>query len=103
MATRIIKIEDVPQDLAALIRRMHERGEYVVITDHDGPVAYLNLAFRPDLRGRAPGAPADALPEPGKPQVSFGKLTSVPGVNARWGQRMVTAEEIYEELRGAFP
>jgi hypothetical protein len=103
MAT-ILKIEEVPQDLATLIHRMRERRESVVIKDGEGPLAYLTLAFRPDpkevgLEGCASGTPQ----EPFGPRVSYSKRTGLPVVNGRPGQRMVTAEEIYEELRGTFP
>jgi hypothetical protein len=67
MAIRIIKIEDTPAGLAALIRRMYERDECILIKDGEDSVAYLNLAYRPDLWGRAPGIPADAPPQPAKP------------------------------------
>ena len=103
MAT-ILKIEEVPQDLATLIRRMRERRESVVIKDGEGPLAYLTLAFRPDpkevgLEGCASGTPQ----EPFGPRVSYSKGTGLPVVNPRPGQRMVTSEEIYQELRATFP
>jgi hypothetical protein len=98
--TTILKIEEVPQDLATLIHRMRERREYVVIKDGEGPLAYLTLAFRPDPKEvGVEGTPE----EPFGPRVSYSKGTGLPVVNPRPGQRMVTSEEIYEELRGTFP
>jgi hypothetical protein len=102
--TTILKIEDVPQDLATLIRRMRERREAVVIKDDEGPVAYLTLAYRPDLKELSAEDCACSTPEePFGPRVSCSKGTGLPVVNPRPGQRMVTSEEIYEELRRTFP
>jgi hypothetical protein len=103
MAT-ILKIEDVTQDLATLIRRMRERRESVVIKDDEGPVAYLTLACRPDPKEMsAEDCACGTSQEAFDPHVSYSKGTGLPVVNPRPGQRMVTSEEIYEELRGTFP
>ena len=104
MNTIILTMEEATQDLATLIRRMRERHEYVVVKDGEGPLAYLTLAFRPDPKEvgtrDCKGGPSQ---EPSDPRVSYSKRTGLPVVNARPGQRMVTSEEIYEELRGTFP
>ena len=103
MAT-ILKIEDISQDLATLIRRMRERREAIVIKDDEGPVAYLTLAYRPDPKEMSAEDSACGTPEePFGPRVSYSKRTGLPVVNPRPGQRIVTSEEIYEELRGTFP
>ena len=102
MSTKL-KIEELPQELAALFRRMHERDECIVVIDDKGPVAYLNLAFRPDLKQWGNQDFSDfPIPEP-VPRVSCdNKGRSV--VNCGFGKRLVTEEEIYEELRGGgFP
>jgi hypothetical protein len=104
MNTIVLTMEEAVQDLATLIRRMREHRESVVVKDGEGPLAYLTLAFRPDpkdvgVQGCASGTPD----EPFGPRVSYSKGTGLPVVNARPGQRMVTSEEIYEELRGTFP
>ena len=73
-------MEEAEQSLAALIRHMRDHREYVVVKDTKGPLAYLTLAVRPeDIRAKESNH------------------------NARAGQRMVTSEEIYEELRNSFP
>jgi hypothetical protein len=102
--TTILKIEEVPQDLATLIHRMRERREAVVIKDGEGPLAYLTLAFRPDpkevgVEGCEEGKPLERK----GPRVVYNPRTGLPVVTARPGARMVTAEEIYEELRGSGP
>jgi len=103
MAT-ILKIEDVPEDLATLIRRMRELREYVVIKDDEGPLAYLTLAFRRDPKeGGAQGCAEDAPLEHTGPRVIRSPRTGFSVVAARPGARMITAEEIYEELRGSGP
>jgi hypothetical protein len=90
MNTIVLTIEEAAQDLATLIRRMHQRRESVVVKDGEGPLAYLTCAE---------GTPE----EYSGPRVSYSKRTGLPVVNPRPGQRMVTSEEIYEELRGTFP
>src|SRR6266436_687512 len=98
--TTILKIEEITQDLATLIQRMRERREAVVIKDDEGPVAYLTLAYRPDLKELSDEDCACSTPEePFGPRVSYSKGTGLPVVNPSPGQRMVTSEEIYEELR----
>jgi hypothetical protein len=104
MNTIVIRIEEAAQDLATLIRRMLEHRESVVVKDGEGPLAYLTLAFRPDPKEVGAQACAEGTPqEYSGPRVGYSKGTGLPVVNARPGQRMVTSEEIYEELRGTFP
>ncbi len=92
METRILKIEDVPRDLAALIHRMRRRGDCMVIKDATAPVAYLNLALRPDIKRPTPEE-AGVHPEP---QVVYNRRTGLPEETARLGARMITSEEIRE-------
>jgi hypothetical protein len=104
MNTIVLTIEEAAQDLATLIRRMHQRRESVVVKDGEGPLAYLTLAFRPDPAEMGAQTCAEGTPEEySGPRVSYSKRTGLPVVNPRPGQRMVTSEEIYEELRGTFP
>ena len=104
MNTIVLTMDEAAQDLAALIRRMHERRENFVIKDGEGPLAYLTLAFRPDPKevGAQECAEGTSQESP-MPRVSYSKRTGLPVVNATPGQRMVTSEEIYEELRRTFP
>jgi hypothetical protein len=83
---------------------MRERREAVVIKDGEGPLAYLTLAFRPDpqemgVEGCAGNKPLERT----GPRVIYSPRTGLPVVTARPGARMITAEEIYEELRGSGP
>ncbi|MFL6601647.1 MAG: hypothetical protein ACJ8R9_09970 [Steroidobacteraceae bacterium] len=104
MNTIVITMEEATQDLATLIRGMRERRECVVVKDGEGPLAYLTLAFRPDpAEAGVLARSKDGPEEYAGPRVSYSKGTGLPVVNARPGQRMVTSEEIYEELRGTFP
>ena len=104
MNTIVLTMDEAAQDLATLIRRMRERREYVVIKDGEGPLAYLTLAFRPDPKEVGAQECAEGTPQESPvPRVSYSKRTGLPVVNGRPGQRMVTSEEIYEELRGTFP
>jgi hypothetical protein len=104
MNTIVLTLEEAAQDLATLIRRMRERREYVVVKDGEGPLAYLTLAFRPDPKEVAAEGCAEGTPvERTGPRVIYSPRTGLPVVTARPGARMVTAEEIYEELRGSGP
>lgn len=104
MNTIVLTMDEANQDLATLIRRMRERREYVVVKDGEGPLAYLTLAFRPDPKEVGTQAYAEGTPqERTGPRVVYSPLTGLPVVTARPGARMVTAEEIYEELRGSWP
>jgi hypothetical protein len=100
MNTIVLTIEEAAQDLAALIDRMRERRECIVVKDGDGPLAYLTLAFRPDPKEVGVQGCAEAY---SGPRESYSSGTGLPVVNPWPGQRMVTSEEIYEELRGSFP
>ena len=103
MNTIVLTLEEAAQDLAALIRRMRERREYVVVKDGEGPLAYLTLAFRPEPNEVAAQGCAPGTSERTRPRVIYSPRTGLPVVTARPGARMVTAEEIYEELRGSGP
>jgi hypothetical protein len=109
MNTILMTMEEAEQSLAALIRRMRECREYVVVKDDEGPLAYLTLAFRPDpnetyVEYREESKPeGESEPEYNGPRLCYSKYSNAPVVNGRPGHRMVTSEEIYEELRNSFP
>ena len=104
MNTIVLTLDEAAQDLATLIRRMREQRESVVVRDSEGPLAYLTLAFRPDPNEAAAEAYPEGTDQEGPiPRVSYSKGTGLPVVNGRPGQRIVTSEEIYEELRGSGP
>jgi len=109
MDTIVLTLEEAEQSLARLVQRMREDHLAVVVKDGEGPVAYLTLAWRlKDFNG---GESAGDAPDPSaefqQPHVGqrYGvdKQTGCPVVNGRQGQRMITAEEIYEVLRTEFP
>jgi len=98
-----LKLDELPSEVAALIRRMHDRDECIVVKDDEGPVAYFNLAYRPDLGNKDTRDFWDVpLPEANPPIVYEGPRR-VPTANLRIGARLVTSEEINEELREDFP
>ncbi|MEA3182437.1 MAG: hypothetical protein QOI59_5960 [Gammaproteobacteria bacterium] len=81
MDTIVLTLDEAEQSLAGLIRQMRAHRGYVVVKDCEGPLAYLTLAVRPE----------------------DWKDTDSRAFNGRPGQRMVTSEEIYEELRNSLP
>jgi|SRR5882724_6028332 len=104
MNTIVLTLDEAAQDLATLIRRMRERREDVLVKDSEGPLAFLTLASRPDRKKAvALGCTEGSAQECPNPRVSYSKVTGLPVVNARPGARKITAEEIYEELRGSGP
>jgi hypothetical protein len=109
MDTIVLTMEEAEQSLAELIRQMLEQRASVVIKDAEGPLAYLTLAlrFRDCEGGENAPEPTDPSAEFQRPyvgpRVGCNKDTGLPVVNGRPGQRFVTSEEIYEELRRDFP
>jgi hypothetical protein len=109
MNTIVLDLNDVAQDLAAVIRRLREFGDRAVLVDAAGPLAEITPVVRSDgieadqTRSAGTAASDGKLPERTGPRVVYSKLTGLPVVTARPGERMVTSEEIYEELRGSFP
>ena len=105
----MLTMEEAEQSLANLIRQMQQHRNSVVIKDSEGPLAYLTLSLRlRDCEGGVNGSdPTDPSAEFQRPyvgpRVSCNKHTGLPVVNGRPGQRFVTREEIYEELRRDFP
>jgi len=109
MDTIVLTLDEAEQSLAELVRQMREHRNAVVIKDAEGPLAYLTLAWRvEDFKGDGgTSEPADRSAEFQQPyvgpRVSYNRDIGLPVVNGRPGQRMVTSEEIYEELRRDFP
>ena len=108
MDTIVLTLEEAEQSLARLVQRMREDHLAVVVKDAEGPVAYLTLAWRlKDCGGGGGGDVPDPSAEFQQPHVGqrYGvdKQTGCSVVNGSPGQRMVTAEEIYEFLRTDFP
>jgi hypothetical protein len=110
MNTIVISIEEAAQDLAAVIRRLRECGNCAVLVDTAGPLAEITPVLQSDAAGTDDGTPSSGTalsdekpPERTEPRVGYSKLTGLPVITARPGERMVTSEEIYEELRGSFP
>ena len=109
MDTIVLTLDEAEQSLAGLVQRMREDHLSIVIKDSEGPLAYLTLAWR--LRGSNGSEGAGDSPDPSaqfqQPHVGqrYGvdKRTGCPVVNGSPGQRIVTAEEIYEFLRAEFP
>jgi hypothetical protein len=88
-----IKIEEAPETCATLIRRMHDLDECIVVRDDKAAMAYFSLARRPDVTWAA-DEDMGVHPRTG-PRVVYNPRTGLPVVTARFGARMVTAEEIY--------
>ena len=109
MDTIVLTMEEAEQTLAELVRGMRRNRNAVVVKDAEGPLAYLTLAWRvEDCKGDEGASeladPSTEFQQPHVgPRVSYNQNTGLPVVHARPGQRMVTSEEIYEELRRDFP
>lgn len=109
MNTIVINIHEAAQDLAGIIQRLRECGGRVVLTGEGGPLAEITLvgqsnSIRTDARQQPPSAAEldEDIREWG-PRVVLSEISGLPIVAGRPGQRMVTSEEIYEELRGSGP
>jgi hypothetical protein len=78
-------------------------GEYVGPTPEIVPLMQSNLARSEEMQSpRATGSDGQPDEEIG-PRAVYSKRTGLPVVVAKPGQRMVTSEDIYEELRGSGP
>ena len=108
MYTIDITLDEAARDLAGVIRRLRECGGRVVLTGADGPLAEItpvtrsNTASVDELRS-ATEADLDQDMREWGPRVVISEISGLPVVARRPGQRMVTSEEIYEELRGSGP
>jgi len=88
--SRKLKIEEMPKELAVLLRGMHDCDECIVFLDDKGPVAYLSLAFRPDINKALDKVRNGLEGDPGARTPEFGK-------------RMITGEETREMILTGFP
>jgi antitoxin (DNA-binding transcriptional repressor) of toxin-antitoxin stability system len=109
MNTIDITLDEAALDLAGVVRRLREDGGLVILTDGGLPLAEIipltrsNAARAEELQLQG-GAESGCQPdEEVGPRAVYSKRTGLPVVVARPGQRMVTSEEIYEELRGSGP
>jgi antitoxin (DNA-binding transcriptional repressor) of toxin-antitoxin stability system len=109
VSTIDITLDKAALDLVGVVRRLCEHGGLVILTDGGLPLAEIvplmqsNLARSEEMQ--SPGATgSDGQPdEEIGPRAVYSKRTGLPVVVAKPGQRMVTSEEIYEELRGSGP
>ena len=106
MMTIDIALDEAAQDLAGVIRRLREIGGRVVLKDDGGPVAEITLVVRSNPIGANATQSVNSVESEMQPQESRyvrSEFTGLWVVAGRPGQRMVTSEEIYEELRGSGP
>ena len=108
MNTMVISLEEAAKDLAAVIHRLEDCGGRVVLMGPGGPLAEISSVAQGGSRHlETPLAAANEADgehrERTRPRVVYSKLTGLPVVTARPGQRKITSEEIYEELRNSFP
>jgi hypothetical protein len=87
---RKFQIEEMPKELAVLLRGMHDCNEYVVFEDDKGPVVYMSLAFRPDINKAMDRVRKSIEEDPDARMPEFGK-------------KMITAAEMHEIIKGGFP
>ena len=109
MNTVVINIDEAGRDLTGVILRLRERGGRVVLTDQGGPLAEITPVAQSDTAADD-AMPANSATESAvEPQASdesryvLSEVTGLWVVPAKPGQRMVTSEEIYEQLRGCGP
>ena len=109
MNTINITLDEAALDLAGVVRRLREEGGLVILTDRGQPLAEIMPLTRSNLvrteeMQQASATESDEQPDAEiGPRTVYSKRTGLPVVVARPGQRMVTSEEIYEELRGSGP
>jgi antitoxin (DNA-binding transcriptional repressor) of toxin-antitoxin stability system len=109
MNTIGITLDEAALDLAGVVRRLREDGGLVILTDGGRPLAEIipltrsNISRVEDLQLQSATESDDQPDEEVGPRAVYSKRTGLPVVVARPGQRMVTSEEIYEELRGSGP
>jgi hypothetical protein len=110
MNTIVIDIHDAARDLAGFIQHLREFGGRIVLTGEGGRLAEITPIAQPNsIATTAMQQPPSAaelddeeMQEWG-PRVVLSEISGLPIVAGRPGQRMVTSEEIYEELRGSGP
>lgn len=109
MNTIDIRLDEAALDLAGVVRRLREDGGRVILTDGGLPLAEIipltrsNIARVEDLQLQSATELDDQPDEGAGPRTIYSRRTGLPVVVARPGQRRVTSEEIYEELRGSGP
>jgi hypothetical protein len=88
---------------------LRETGDRAVLVSGGDAVAEITPVSSTHTAGaernQVPAMTAldEELLERTEPRVVYSKLTGLPVVMSRPGQRMVTSKEIYEELRNSFP
>jgi antitoxin (DNA-binding transcriptional repressor) of toxin-antitoxin stability system len=109
MNTIVLSLEEAARDLASVVDRLHASGKRAVLMSGNEPIVEITPVSRSETSDAdLPQSSGTAAPneEPGDqtgPRVVYCSLTGLPVVMGRPGQRMVTSEEIYEELRNSFP
>jgi hypothetical protein len=109
MNTIVLSLDEAALDLPGVIHRLNKFGGRAMLVGATGPMAEITPIVQPDSTETDRRPPAGSRvsdqkrPERTGPRVVYSKLTGLPVVTARPGERMVTSEEIYEELRGSFP
>ena len=108
MKTIDITLDQAARDLAGVIRRLREIGGCVVLMDDGGPVAEITLVAQSkaasadetqSIRAAKSDEESDEWTGPREVRSDTGLWV----VARKPGQRIVTSEEIYEELRGSGP
>ena len=109
MNTIDITLDNAALDLAGVVRRLREDGGLVILTDGGLPLAEIipltrSTVARTEESQLLTATESEEQPDEDiGPRAVYSKRTGLPVVVARPGQRMVTSEEIYEELRGSGP
>jgi antitoxin (DNA-binding transcriptional repressor) of toxin-antitoxin stability system len=109
MSTIDISLDEAALDLPGIVRRLREDGGLVILTDGGLPLAEIipltrSNVLRTEQMQSLSATESDEQPDEDiGPRTVYSKRTGLPVVVARPGQRMVTSEEIYEELRGSGP
>lgn len=113
MPTVNVYLEDAEKDLKGVIQRLLDSGVRGVLLGPNGPVAEITPIDPSSVTGQRRRPPPvyvseetvrpEYIRQPNGPRIVYSKLTGMPVVTARLGERMITSEEIYEELRGSFP
>ena len=110
MNTIVVDIHEAARDLAGFIQHLREFGGRIVLTGEGGRLAEITPIAQPNPIATAamqqqPSAAEldDEDMQEWGPRVVISEISGFPVVAGRPGQRMVTSEEIYEELRGSGP
>jgi hypothetical protein len=101
MSTINISVDVAALDLAGVVRRLREDGGLPLAEII--PLTSANVARAEEPQLQSATESGDQPDEEVGPRAVYSKRTGLPVVVARPGQRMVTSEEVYEELRGSGP